>query len=351
MTRKEFETEYFISLQNHALKSALDEQMNSKKRYLETLSRGLILCIDAIKHKQEWTLFPIKCIQMSLMRYSILAGKPIVRIDAYGERGVLNEALVTKEVLIEWPIVGISGLKEALIGEAQNNDAIPEAMIDVLLGRYVDMIVYSFRETLRYERQLIEEIQQIQEINKLPDFYVSIGEYMGKQEYVYVERSEVDIFYNIKQESLVFRTFCNAVYKDKKFEKLVLDGTRFKGCFFEQTKWNECSLIDCTFENCVFKKSVFEENDMRGCRFYNCKFLRIQNKKNLCNSRSGKSAIVCRDYQYDKCEIKRMFFEECDLSYSIIKNTKISEIEVDVKSVLNSSDFEGYVKGENNAFI
>lgn len=288
MTREEFETADYITFQNEMLVHMVEAHKQDRKNYLNKVSLGITRIISEIKKLQNRLVCPIKCIQLSLMRYSILGGCPIIRIDAYGEGGILAGELITGEINISWPSIGLKELKEKLLLEEQKDNCLYAADVDVLLSKTVDLIEYYFRETLRYEWKLVEEIVILQEIDKTDDFYVSVGEYMDKQEYMYVERSAIDIFFNEKKETLIYRTYKDAIYRDKQFNKLELEGARFINCVFDRTVWKYCSLIDCTFENCSFEKSRFEESDMRGCVFVRCTFYKIEHFKIDANAHSGK---------------------------------------------------------------
>lgn len=339
MTRESMDIEYIKQLQNEILLKMLEYQKQNRESYLDKLKNGIVTVCEELIKKQEFLIMPIKCIQISLMRYSILLGNPIIRIDAYGEGGVLHDALESKEVQITWPAVGLEEMREKLRLKYEDE----EAQIDVLLNKMIDLIEYAFRETLRYEWKWIDEIEQVKELGKTTDFYISVGEYMDKQEYIYVQREQVDIFFRDKQETLVYRNYNDVIYQAKNFLKLDLEGSRFVHCTFEGVDFEESSLIDCTFENCIFKKCTFQGNDMRGCVFVECSLYKVEHQSNHCNACSQRKGIVCRPFSYETCQLNRVTYDSCDLSYALLTECECKNVRVDTVSEIVNSDFEEFV--------
>lgn len=346
MTREEFEKDYYVTLRNAALKQMLEAFAEEREGFFADLSYKLESTLEKVRKLQEMVFAPIKCIQLSLMRYSVLKGTPVMRIDVYGEGGILSNALVTEELKVSWAAVGLEELREKLLLKVEDSDELYPADVEVRMSETVDWIVHCFRENLRYEWKLAEELEALKHIEKAKDFYISVGEYMDKQEYMYVERGPIDIFFNVEKETLIYRKYKDAVYTNKRFTKLELEGARFINCVFHDSAFTSCNLMDCTFENCNLKKTVFEDCDIRGSVFMGCTLQKVDHIKTDGNAYSGRRGVVCRHLKYDNCELKQVSYKECDISYAKIRESKMKAVLVDTKSIIQNSDFSEFVTNE-----
>ncbi len=353
MTREEFEKKDYLSLRNVALEKMLEVLNEEQDSFLAAVSFKLERTLEKVYKIQEIVDIPIKSIQLSLMRYSVLKGTPVMRIDVYGEQGVLSEAILTEELKVNWAMAGLAELREKLLLKVETNDGLLLGEVDAYMSKTVDWVMHIFREKLRYQWKLIEELEGLKCIKKEKDFYVSVGEYMDKQEYMYVDRTSVDIFFNLEKESLIYRKYVDVIYANKEFKELELEGARFIDCSFQNSIFQNCSLIDCTFENCSLKKTVFENCDIRGCEFNNCVFQMVEHIKVDGNAYSGYKDIACRCLTYDNCEMKQVSYKGCDISYAEIRESIIKQIMVDGESIVQNSDLAKFVtyEEEENASV
>lgn len=339
---EQFEADFYKKAQKEVFQKMILSMNENRQVYLQQIKHGLIGVLKAASMIQKVLPTAIGSIQISLMRYSVLKWKPVVRIDVYGELGLLGDALCSTEVVIDWPAQGIKNLQEKAIKEIGNSkykNGIKEEDVRVLLMKSMDQIEYYFMESLRYERKMIEEIGEIQDIEKAKDFYVSAGGYMEKQVYIYTEREKVDIFYNLNKSTLIYRKYKNYAYELKVFETMDLEGAVFSNCSFENFTFHNCKLLDVTFEHCTFKKGIFSMSDMRGCMFKNCTFYKVEYKEDDCNSLSGNNGILYRPFTYQECEMKRMNYIQCDLSYGKVIVCNCKQVEVSQDSIIENSDF------------
>lgn len=343
---EEFEADFYKKAQKEVFQEMILSMNQNRQAYLQQIKNGLIGVLKAVVMIQK--IFPtaVGSIQISLMRYSVLKLTPVVRIDVYGEMGLLGDSLCSMEVVIDWPAQGVKNLQEKALEEMEKpkyKNKINEEEVKVLLMKSMDQIEYYFMESLRYERKMVEEIEEIQIIEKAKDFYVSAGGYMEKQLYIYTEREKVDIFYNLNEDKLIYRKYENLAYESKVFETIDLEGAVFSDCSFENFKFHNCKLLDVTFEHCTFKNGIFSMSDMRGCMFQNCIFYKVEHEEIDCNSLSGKNDILYRPFMYRECEMKRMNYIRCDLSYGKIIAGNCKQIEVDQNSVTENSDFSQWM--------
>ncbi|MBR4083879.1 MAG: pentapeptide repeat-containing protein [Lachnospiraceae bacterium] len=346
MSREEFLKNEFIGLRNATLKKMLEVYAEEQDSFLAAVSYKLSRILEMVRKVQEMEDIPIKCIHLSLMRYSVLKGTPVIRIDVYGERGVLSEAIITEEMPVRWAIVGLEELREKLLLKVEEYDTLLLGDVDICMSKTVDWIIHIFKENLRYQWKMAEKLKELKDIKKEKDFYISVGEYMDKQEYIYVERAPLDIFFNVDGETLIYRKYIKSIYTKKEFRRLELEGARFIDCAFRDSVFQNSSLVDCTFENCDFKKTVFDNCDIRGCEFINCTFQKVEYVKVDGNAYSGYKGFACRHLKYDNCDMKQVSYIECDISNANIYETRIRQVRVDNKSIVQNSDFAEYITNE-----
>ena len=353
MTREEFEKNIYLGLRNATLERLLEVFNQEETSFVAAVKYKLDRTLIKLQKLQEMVDVPVKCIQLSLMRYSILKGTPLIRIDIYGELGVLSDAILTDEMKVSWLATGLEELRENLLLKAEENDEVHLGDIDVWMSKTVDWIMHIFKEKLRYHWKLAEELERLNCIKKAKDFYISVGEYMDKQEYMYVDRAPIDIFFNVEKETLIYRKYVDVIYLNKRFQNLELEGARFINCSFQSSEFQNCSLIDCTFENCNMKKILFDNCDMRGCEFVGCTFQKVDHIKMDGNAYSGYKNIVCRFLRYEGCDMKQLTYKECDLSYAEIKESDMKQVVIDKESIVEKSDFIEFVTNgeEENASV
>lgn len=343
---EQFEADFYKKAQKKVFQEMILDMNQNRQAYLQQIKNGLIGVMNAVSMIQKVVPTVIGSIQISLMRYSVLKLTPVVRIDVYGELGLLGDSLCSTEVVINWTAQGIKNLQEKAIQEIKKTkykNKINEEQVKVLLMKSMDQIEYYFMESLRYERKMIEEIEEIRSIEKAKDFYVSAGGYMEKQVYIYTEREKVDIFYNLNKSNLIYRKYENLAYESKVFETMDLEGAVFSNCSFEDFTFRDCKLLDVTFEHCTFKKGVFSMSDMRGCMFKHCTFYKVEHKGDDCNSLSGNNGILYRPFTYQECEMKRMNYTQCNLSHGKVIVCNCKQVEVSQDSMIENSDFSKWM--------
>lgn len=341
MNLEEFEKDFYKQEERKVLVNMVKTLTQNKEDYKVKIKQALSYLIDNVVKMQQQMTVPVRCIQISLMRYSVMNLAPVVRIDAYGELGILGESLLCREAAIDWPAAGLEELREKTVLEIieKYSNKLHQEDAQVLLMKTIDAIEYYFMESLRYEWKLVAEIEGLKKLLKTEDFYISAGEYMGDKVYIYTERKPVDIFFNDTAEKLIYRSYEQAVYQNKTFELLDLEGARFINCTFENFWFVNTTLLDCTFIDCSFKKGTFEKCNMRGCVFENCNFYRVVNQENAYDVYTAETGIVCRPYQILGCEMKRIEYKKCNLANAMIRNTIFKNISIDEECTTEHSDF------------
>lgn len=283
---------------------------------------------------------PISFVHISFLLTSISEHKAKMKIEAYPELGIINnQSIYSKDLEIPYlnEVLHIGKLK--LIEYAKKDMVaafIHESVLEQLVLRMAIAVNIYFFEFYKYYYETFFECEEINNILKCDDLYVTYGEYYDWQRPIFAIRRPLDIFNRDDKDTLNFRTFDNFIYDDKELDKLEIRNSKFLDCKFNSSVIKDCIFIDCTFINCDFKDVKFENSQIIGATFDNCMMKQCDFIKVSFHYHFSENKQTVRLYKelelvdsvmdicsFENCNLTSSKLYECDLRECKFSNTNL----------------------------
>lgn len=269
--QKDHKKEFIKEWLNQALHSYIQEYVNelikTGKEFREQIYDETIHFIMQLVNVQKDLEIPIGCITISFMWTSLLDNAPKFRIEALDTDIISGECLYYKEFSANRLFWGFDEFKNQIKQEVDKRHLqryIREEGIRELSEIAIPYMLVAAISCLKYIFDDLEENAYYEKLKKTERFHISAGQYKDMQKLLFADLKELDIFYNIENESLMFHTFRNKVYRKKKFENMDLTACKFIQCEFTDCSFQKTVLNDCLFTDCSLKNIEFCQCSMLG---------------------------------------------------------------------------------------
>lgn len=339
-----FQEEYFPKIFSGIADETILQYVRNEAHMIEQWKSALNRYLDQIVQLQKNGLAePVSEIIFSFLYTSLQDKSAKFRLDCYGEDGhVLGNSMLTDYVPADWLTVKLGELEERLT-ECVTNESlrryIRPAEIDVLKLRAVRSLLYYFTMRFKYAIREIVDRKQLAKVVKSEAFAIQMGEYMDWQKTIFAILPEVDIFNCERSTVLQFRRFPAIHYKEKYFENLTLDQSRFLDCQFQDSQIVNCSMNDCLFDHCTFENVRVQDTQMKGCRFLKCTFKNTTfDKVAFDRPEQDEDSEYFDPVTFLRNDFSLCRFVNCQLSNGIVLNCDMQQVEIE-GGCADNSDF------------
>ena len=351
---KEFFETYYQTEREIFLDEITEYLIKNRDEVVKEIWNGLEKFAVAVSKGQEEYPSVVECIQISLLRISLYQQNPMLRMDAYGEMGVLGIRLFSQNITFTWLTDYWKKFKKQLcdcVVKMKATRYISEARIQQMMLESVEMIENILYGNLKYPFYEAEQVESLAKVMKTEGFYISFGSYMDRQRILATDLGEIDIFLHEKKETLNHRRYRQKIYNKKEFKDLELFHSRFEECQFINCVFQNTNLRDVIFENCRFYKVEFQNCQGEGMTISNSLLENVTFQDTTFYYQGEEDGVFRGIYkpldivrsQADKVEMKN-----CDMRYA--RFTDNDEINIKVTECkLEHSTMEGRVN-ENGIF-
>lgn len=337
------ENKFLNDFIEHDYNPLADQFLKQTVQYLgevhEPMYQALIDALKSFCYKlsflQKQVPIAAGTIQISLLHTSIYFGTPKIRLDAYDEAGVLGASILNEEVEFPWLFHYWEEWKAELLQAVKTKHYecyIGEERIRILMCEKVKLLLYMLYVHVKYPMEQLDQYSWLQEIEKTPEFTISIGEYEDWQKTVYGEVPFIDMFLNLKEESLQFQKYEQLVFKDKTFDNLDLSKVRFTDCHFIESKvrntvFYDVNMLGCRFHNVVFENCKFYGSHWEDCFIQKTSFIHCSWWKDVTDFEEPVEDIY-RVTVMESCSFNRVVMQDCDLKNLKVTDEHMKDVEI-----------------------
>jgi len=270
-TIKEFYKNRYLPLEENLLLSfneyCIENQQKLETEYIEWFYQFVHTLYVSLER-------PVARIHCTMPYTDFLCGNANINISAFDRQGqVMNSASLNCLWMMElW-----KNFEEELCDE---REYIRSLVHPVMFRRFYPATVRKIMAVLgEYMKVwLALDLDKIMEgILRNEEFYVTYGEYIGKQEIIGRLRPKVDLLKYIDKENLLeddlkYRSFAKKRYRMKKIDEIDIENSKFGQCLFEPWTFGKTNLRNVIFDDCHFHLTKFEKTNLTGAIFVNCIF-------------------------------------------------------------------------------
>lgn len=335
------ETQLFLQRVQEVLNNGFDElleQFNSElERYIEALIN------------EQADFMPIGMISISFLHTSLYFNKPVFRLDAYDESGLLGESQYSSSIDATWLFTYWQDYETALRNAIDTHHwqrTIKPERVTELMRQSVQSLLYEVMIFFKYWATTWDELEALKRMRKAEHFCISFGEYQDWQRTLYVEQPEIDLF-NMAPETLTtFRKFQDKTYRNKVFKKMDLQHCQFINCTFRQCEFQEVLCDDAIFIDCNFYDAKWEQVSFKGASFIGCDFISVTGEQ-IVTGISGCKPKEIKDLykfaEFDNCLYEAVCFKNSQLTQAKLNECIVKQLSVKTSDV-STSDFAAYLE-------
>lgn len=278
ITIEEFREQYLPALREKFEDDTSNAILKDGKQITEKLQRQMETFLTVLLKFQQQFPMPVGEIQLSLLRTSVLLGKPQICIAAYDENGVLGNEILNIKFDAAWLFSCWNLYEKAILDEVagQNGENyVRKAAVKQMQMESVDFLAKLFAVTVKYLFREFDEKEEYGQLLLTDNFMLNAGEYFDWRVVLFQRKPKVDLFFNTEKVPLPYCVFRDAVYNHKSFTGMDLKKTKFIHCEFVHCDFKDVSLNDAIFRDCRMYHCTFENTT-----FYGATFERVTLKKN-----------------------------------------------------------------------
>lgn len=331
MFQEEFYPKIFLEIAKKTIRQYVDREEQITKQLENKLNHYMEQLATLQKEGLD---VPVSEIDISFLYTSLEEGKAKFRIDSYGEGSrILEQSMATEYLAADWLTAKLEELTEKLsdcVADEGLRRYIRPAEIETLKLRAVRSLLYYFSFRFKYTIREALDLKRLAKVKKADYFAIQIGEYMDWQKTIYAILPEVDVFNCDEDTNLQFRSFPAIYYKNKQFQDLIMDQSRFIDCTFTDTTIENCRMNDCIFDHCTFDHVTITKTQMKGCSFIDCAISNTVFEKTVFYSEEPDQEKIeyYEPAEFYKCSFSSDCFRECDMQYCLVVRCDAKEVEI-----------------------
>lgn len=340
----DFTINHFEEIWNDFSVNTVQYIIENKTEIFQKLKKQIEDFIAVIVNIQKSIPIRVSTIQMSVLFTSIAENKPVIRYEAFGEKGILGDPFISKEENCSWMFTEWEGFGKKLEEEVKNLNLInfiSDEQIWQLKFKNMMALICGVVYIFKYDFIEMNQFDSFQKMLVTKPFQLTFGAYRDWQKVLYGLKDEVDIFLQPDMKKLRFQNFYQIIYTNKTIEDRLFNHSTFKECKFKDVIIKESDLSDCLFENCSFENVTFINCKARGINFNNCNISK-SNFKEIDFSNGfyihGEELLdIYRNSQMITCNLTKVDIENCNMKGIIVLDCQNKNVEIDDKSILLDS--------------
>ena len=292
---------------------------------------------------------PLSVITCSILWTSLLEGTPAILIEAYTGTPFVQDPVIGERVPAPWLFYHWNNFVDALsqkCGELGLGTYIrrPEIRAKAIQAARDIMFVYWIASKAHLRQ--VSGLPVWNNLNKGPLFCITLGEYMERQYALLGEREELDLTLLEPNSSAQFARFQDKVFRNQRFEGLVLSDSVFERCVFHNVEFEACAMCDTRFTDCTFEHCTFSNLSLMGTEFYatrltEASFERVWSETG--QSRELRDFLSAGHTSFTSCLLERSSFHGTELKEAEIDNCqfiKLRSLESDLCPALQAQAVE-----------
>ena len=272
-TLQEYIKERYTPLEIEFLNKT-SEYLGKEKRKIQKycLDEWRKAIIEACKIQESEN---IDCAYMSisLLNTSMIDNQPQFQIDFYNEEWVYGEAWARYRMSADflfkyWKDFSFDALDDSYYVRSK----VSRVEIKAMFWGTIEKLIYVFTCHAKYFALYLEYSDELDDLVKAENFYITCGTYLDWQERIHAILPEIDFFNPDANEQTTFRPLRNKIYHYKEFDNIEMQHCRFVDCWFDNFTFSNLNLTDANFLRCRFTKTKFINVSMIGSDFFECYF-------------------------------------------------------------------------------
>lgn len=336
MERAEAEREFMEKCYQPLFQSWLQEVVKQYGADFEKNEARFVMYIqqflNAISKVQQQTGIALGVITCSVLWTSLLEGTPAILMEAYKGEPFVDDPIMGEKVPVPWMFYHWNDLLTEMdrkCGELGLGTYIrlPELRAKGIQAARDILFVYWI--AMKAHLRQFQETETWRNLKKGPLLCITLGEYMEHQYPLLGEREELDLTLLEPNSSAQFARFCNKVFKNQQFERLMLSDTVFQHCTFQNVEFQECALcdarlVDCTFEQCIFSNLSLMGTEIYATRLTGSTFDHVWSETG--QSGEQKDFLSCRHTSFTNCLLEEVEFRNTELRHAGIDNCQFIKL-------------------------
>ena len=287
-------------------------------------------------------LEPVYCVSISFLNTALMLGRPMCRIDAYGEEWMLYLSPLDTQC-VDWaPFTLVwSDLLESLqkiLDQREFQKYCSPLQAEQAAWYCIGPILSMVGSMQKYRMDWLMEIPAYRQLIKGDGFRVEFGEFWDWKIILACEKSEVDLF-NARSKNQTYHRFQNKVFDGKKFNQFDLSGCvfencDFRGCVFLKTELNDCRFVNCVFHDVEVRDCQMAGSSIVGSTLSNMAFVNVAASYEGIN----RAGSWFRPMEMVQTSLDHVSFESCFLEDCVLERCTTTFVTVSDCSA-DSSDF------------
>ena len=260
--------------QNQTIEYVLTHINEITKEAKEQLSKFMKETVKIQRRKKA----KIERIQIFLSLSTEVIEKPVIIMNSYEKKEMLEEAFFSMKFHIDWIHILWEKWKEGTqitdrnVTEKEVREDIKERNCERLM--FLNSLLITLLKYVYCDAETIEGYEQLE---KVSEFVISAGRYQDMQTPLFKEMPAVDFFSKSEDASLEYQRYVEKMYKDKcliglDFKNVKFIHCKFENCIFERTSLCDTQFIGCQFSNTRFRDCCFYGNYIENSDFENVEF-------------------------------------------------------------------------------
>ena len=273
---KRFCDEWYFQEFNKFNSSIAKNVCENIDKYMGEMKKLVKGFMTSINNYQYEIMQPVGCIELSFLRLSVYEDNLLFVMEAFDEKQDIGKCLASSKVEINWFKEEWTTLRDTLLLKRQDIEwktFIREEDIYVMLQDTLTILFQELVILFKYTFEVCDMWDEYKKMNRSQMFfYISMGEYHDKQDLLFVDRQEFDIFMQDENASCKYGRFLDKVYHKKRISEKNFYRSLFENCRFEKTIFEDCDMKDNRFINCIFYGCELRDVDFSGGIFVDCVF-------------------------------------------------------------------------------